>query len=102
MCNKNLYNISFVLKKLKEQIKSKCNICGNIEDSQWKDCGCYQEGFNDGIKKSIEFLSDNTLDIKNELSNLLKWLSNDSDFNIDINEIDEILDDYNYFRNNKT
>jgi len=55
-----------LFKELEDQIKD-CSVCGTDPDD-WKECGCQQDGFNEGIKKAIEIIErkikENTEDCK--------------------------------------
>jgi hypothetical protein len=40
-------------------------------------------------------------DMKNEIKTFLKWMSNEKDFNINDSDINEVIEDYNYYKRNK-
>lgn len=52
-----------IFKELEDQIKD-CKICGGPSDV--RECGCQQDGFNQGIKKAIEILEKHINDNQND------------------------------------
>ena len=56
-----------LIEKYQSSISKTCSVCGVIEESQWKDCGCQTEGSNNAYEQVIVDLQQ-VLNSENESS----------------------------------
>ena len=55
-------------------------------------------GFIDGLNAALELVKNSTISVAVHQRNLLNWMQDENDFNI--GDIDEILDDYEFYKAN--
>jgi len=55
-------------------------------------------GFIDGLNAALELVKNSTISVAVHQRNLLNWMQDENEFNI--GDIDEILDDYEFYKAN--
>jgi len=55
-------------------------------------------GFIDGLNAALELFKNSTISVAVHQRNLLNWMQDENEFNI--GDIDEILDDYEFYKAN--